>query len=519
MSDSASRKSETQISKFAASQTAGRRSQPTIGDLSAIPSGLEGQKSAPMSVGDIKEVNPATDNDVLGDITLLEEAFAEMEDSVNDIENVTPEAEVDLDDDIPMLHSTIEQPSVMEQAASPDIDASIPVLDQAPSELIEPVIEPANESVHAEAEIPEIPTLSTNSSVAAASSEPAEVSAPTTFSEPVVEIKAEAVSEAMATSEANAKSEAVAASEPLTSTSDIQIPTTAESPSESVESELFKLSGLDIDSPADLSVVEMPPVVTTFDAMDDEIDPISDKASDAESIWAEELVASSPVTSTPAASTPISEPMAFSTPVSQSEPMSQPVSQSKVGDVFSAESVHTSIEEKIAQASGDTAAVSGLNDIPLANEQMSGPVETELAPGFVEEFASAHTSGAISEPLNVSSAGLSKPLSEVIPPAQQANQHNNEPANGVSMSIPFELHSQLSKKIDELVLDATMSLTTELEQQLSQQLESLLGHAVEAVLPKLIDQMANELRNEVKGRVKQQLPTIVNDVLGKTRLS
>ncbi len=107
-------------------------------------------------------------------------------------------------------------------------------------------------------------------------------------------------------------------------------------------------------------------------------------------------------------------------------------------------------------------------------------------------------------------------------PARSAEHHVNlggENSAGLSISIPYTLHSQLSKKIDNLVIEATTSMTNELHHQLTLRLNGLLAQSVEAVLPKLIDQMAHSLRDEVNHQVKQQLPNIINEVLGKTSIS
>jgi len=107
-------------------------------------------------------------------------------------------------------------------------------------------------------------------------------------------------------------------------------------------------------------------------------------------------------------------------------------------------------------------------------------------------------------------------------PLRSAEHHVNlggENSAGLSISIPYALHSQLSKKIDNLVIEATTSMTNELHHQLTLRLDGLLAQSVETVLPKLIDQMAHSLRDEVNHQVKQQLPNIINEVLGKTNIS
>ena len=536
MSDSASRKTEPQASKIAQSQVASNAEQPSIGDLSAIQSGIENPVSNPHSIGDMENVDAATNSDVLGDITLLEEAFAEMEDSAED-----------QDDDIPMLHSTIEQPSVNPLAEEQNASHSIPVLDQQATEFVQNSVPAANSE---NIETADIPTLATNTSADSKPlSEPSidNVSQQSDFSLSDIENLETPVTEAgmepaTVTSESvempdtptlvsHSSVESKPHSEPELSVenlsqngSNTEIPTTMSSQSN------FSLS--DIDNPAEPATeASQEPVVTTFDAVDDEdlealvSAPIPETSAPEENLWADSAAASEPpaVSSTEpqlstidtlSASEPLnnqtaeSSKMTFSTIAENFESNAatpsahEELTDSKVSDdVFTNESMHSTIEEKIAKATGDTTS-SGFHDIPLVNENLSGLPKTELASGFVEDIAQSH---------------FSTPAGELLPQSHESNTQNSEAP--MNMSIPFELHSQLSKKIDELVLDATMSLTNELEGQLSVQLESLLGNAVESVLPKLVDQMANELRAEVKGRIKQQLPIIVNDVLGKTRLN
>ena len=91
-------------------------------------------------------------------------------------------------------------------------------------------------------------------------------------------------------------------------------------------------------------------------------------------------------------------------------------------------------------------------------------------------------------------------------------------SDNAQFSIPQELHTQLSRKIDDLVIEAATSITNELHHQLSLRMENLLNQAMEAVLPSLLEQMAKGLRGEIKEKVKEQLPDIMNDVLQKTRL-
>lgn len=500
MSDSASRKTEVHHSKMAQSKVASNAEEHSIGDLSAIQSEIENPVSNPHTIGDMKNVDATSNSDVLGDITLLEEAFAEMEDSA---ENT--------DDEIPMLHSTIEEPTVNPLAEEQDVSHSIPVLDQQATEFLKnsmPAANSENIEVKPESEIAEmadIPTLDTNSTA-----------------------------ESKALSEPSLDNESQHSEFSLSDMESLEDVSTAEKlETQTTQSSHSNFSLSDIDNPAEKATeAEMEPVVTTFDAVDDEdlealvSSPIAETSTPEENVWANDTASSEPPAfshSEPQASTKDTFSSTNEALKSQTDEASKTafstlaanfdsntsipeehngLTDSKMSDeVFTNDTIHSTIEEKIAKATGDTTS-SGFHDIPLVNEHVSGLPETELAPGFVEDIAQSQ---------------FSTPVGELVPQSKESDSPTSEAS--MNMSIPFELHSQLSKKIDELVLDATMSLTNELEQQLSAQLESLLGNAVESVLPKLVDQMANELRSEVKGRVKQQLPIIVNDVLGKTRLS
>lgn len=77
-----------------------------------------------------------------------------------------------------------------------------------------------------------------------------------------------------------------------------------------------------------------------------------------------------------------------------------------------------------------------------------------------------------------------------------------------------ELHAQLSKKIDALVLDAIESLSDELHQQLASRMEALLMSSVDSALPPLVESFSASLRKEVQAKVHKKMPQIVNDLLG-----
>jgi len=143
---------------------------------------------------------------------------------------------------------------------------------------------------------------------------------------------------------------------------------------------------------------------------------------------------------------------------------------------------------------------------------------------------SAMFAAATSAPPTPMPTALAAPLSNIdapimtvtqaAPPAapRQVATMGNQ-ASSFSLNIPSELHAQLSKKIDQLVVEAATSITNELQVQLSERVEHLLQQAIENALPVLIENMVLSLRSEVRGHIREQLPIIVNDVLAKTRLS
>jgi|GEM_PF-4108601 len=178
------------------------------------------------------------------------------------------------------------------------------------------------------------------------------------------------------------------------------------------------------------------------------------------------------------------------------------------------------------------AVVESVAAAPIA----AAPVpETVVVPAPVPAAAPEHMIAAAPAPdthIEQEPAEAVHVEAELLPPVALAPSAQNAPRESVqatpfpsndtqaySLNIPFELHAQLSKKIDQLVVEAATSITNELQTQLSERVELLLQQAVESTLPALIDNMVQNLRNEVRGRIRQQLPLIVNDVLGKTRLS
>ena len=104
-------------------------------------------------------------------------------------------------------------------------------------------------------------------------------------------------------------------------------------------------------------------------------------------------------------------------------------------------------------------------------------------------------------------------------PSTTAQTHaplNSAPPTTAALSPHDELHKQLSKKMDQFIVEAAATLTDELNRQLSTRLESIILNSIDTILPSLLEQIGQSLRQEVKNNVKQQLPTLINEAMGQT---
>jgi len=93
--------------------------------------------------------------------------------------------------------------------------------------------------------------------------------------------------------------------------------------------------------------------------------------------------------------------------------------------------------------------------------------------------------------------------------------HSEFPAK-TTLSPHDELHKQLSKKMDQFIVEAAATLTDELNRQLSTRLENIILNSIDTILPSLLEQVGQSLRHEVKNNVKQHLPTLINEAMGQT---
>jgi len=614
MPESARHSTQPSESDFHDSQPLDSKKEPSVGDLSKIESEVDTPDSPSQLIGDIDQIEEEAGSDVLGDITLLEEAFAEMEDGADaDAENTNEEnlAELSEDDslddalaadsadneaeeDIPVLSESVEPPTSLSESQlemnEVDGDESIPLLDQQAtvyeaasqaeqetSEASTPVVEsspdeqanPSNEEI-----IPLSELEQENFSAAQASDiinpEAEDFSAPA--SELQSNIGADDLSAQLAQLENelnNEDTEHDASAAPSIAATE-SVLQTAEQSSEVPASEAISASSAEASS----VIGAMESDIIASESTSSIITPEDSEHATVSNI-AQQMTKETGFEPSSPATTPEEDEIDVAHDIPLAESSDEAVehtasnldaladssmpeiemgdleidsenitTNSTVSDLSGLESLG-SIEEKIAAATGETSL--GIHEIPPSVEDS---VSESIISDTVSQFAAQLEESEVdishgdayknpssmfttidsdledeAEALVTSDSSIQDSTTDEAESAitsQSSIEHSvgiigQEQAN-FSLNIPFELHSQLSKKIDELVIDATTSLTNELETQLSSHLESLLGSAVESALPKVVNQMANELRNEVKGQIKQQLPTIINDVLGKTRL-
>ncbi len=434
------------------------KSTPSIGDLSSIDTSIDASNANTPTVGSIPDIDDAQKSEVLGDISLLDEAFAEMNESHTDI---------------PVLNDSITTPSESKILSAEDQSSSIPLLDQEATiyaEMLKPsskITEPepkAKSSIESDDPVSDIedtplfnaPNAKSNSNISEMNSS--------------LETAAELLNEA---APSDIQPETAQNSGPTTAV--IETKTTA------ADSEIE-------EAPRDGPLKETENNDSALEALLDE------EPETAESMSAHLSQISESVTS-------IDEKILGESKLTNDD------SEIEIHEVpLSAMSGHTSETSDFsvslaADLNSDSNETNTL-DTQMLTDNLTEPDGTEIS-----EFNPEIDLNSAAIPQTSHSIGIT---SQGIEPEQEQNNLN--------ISIPFELHSQLSHKIDELVIQATSSITNELHTQLSSRLDVLLAGAVESVLPKLVNQMATELRNEVNDRIKQQLPIIIDEVLNHTRL-
>lgn len=441
-----------------------KEKEPSIGDLTSIETNIETSESQSHAVGDISGIEDETKSDVMGDISLLDEAFAEMEEST-----------AQNDSDIPVLSEAIETPTESRIVPADANGASIPLLDQEATVYAE-MLKPASSASEAKQ----------TTQISDIDSEPTDESEQSLFDSPEAQDNPniEALNNSLETA-----AEIIADNPQTTEASEIP-----EEDSSLKELEITRFEASE-QSMGDTTSLDEEPFSELADNDDD---------SALEALLEDDL------------STPVFDDSNVESDISHLE--------LDIASELETDATSASIDEKIAVASGNSEIE--INEIPVS--ALSEP--SDFPSSFAENLTSEQQANTTTPATETTISNMESEISEFNPDIDLNStvmteaSHSvgitgqNQDQNHFKLNIPFELHSQLSQKIDELVIEATSSITDELHTQLTSRLDNLLGHAVETVLPKLVNQMASELRSEVNSRVKQQLPNIINEVLNKTRL-
>ena len=442
-----------------------KEKEPSIGDLTSIETAIDTPETQSHSVGDISTIDEESKSDVLGDISLLDEAFAEME-----------EGTAQNDSDIPVLSEAIETPTESRIVPVDADSATVPTLDQEATVYAE-MLKPASSTSQAEEK----------SQISDIDSEPTDEAEQSLFDSP--------------DAQDNPNIEALNSS--LETAAELISDTTATTEASEISEEDSNLKELEI---------------TRFEA--------SEQSTADMTSLDEDVLSEPPENNDDSALEALLEDD-LSTPVFDDSDVESDISHLEldIASELETDATSASIDEKIAVASGNSEIE--INEIPVS--ALSEP--SEFPSSFAENLATEQETTITTIPgTETAMSDMASEISEFNPDvdlnssSMTETSHSvgigdqNQGQNHFKLNIPFELHSQLSQKIDELVIEATSSITDELHAQLTSRLDNLLGHAVETVLPKLVNQMATELRSEVNSRVKQQLPNIINEVLNKTRL-
>ena len=507
MSDNTSHATQPSESDFLDSQPLDSdmkaKSTPSVGDLSSIETTMETPDSEIHSVGNLSNIEDSTKSEILGDISLLDEAFAEMNESeVQDAQETSAQN----DTSIPTLKDSIDTPSESRILPADAQSASIPLLDQEATVFAE-MLKPLAESVaYAPPSTPISEPMSALASQVSdiASEDPAgDVDDEPLFDSPeaenntnisemnsALEMAAELISEAVPPEAQEAMENSRAATEKAETVVSTFEASNAVDESEAVveqASTSFESGDAALEALLDEEEIEVPehndPNVES-DISDLQLDIGSEVATDA---------------------TSIDEKISIATAESKTDENDSEIEINEMP-------ISAMVDDMSEPSEFPASFAEALNSAPVDTDSGGSEMLTELEGTEISAF---------NPDIDLNSELSGEAITEISHSVGIAGQGQEEKQdqNNLNLSIPFELHSQLSHKIDELVVQATSSITEELHSQLSSQLDNLLSNAVESVLPKLVNQMANELRTDVNGRIKQQLPNIINDVLNKTRLN
>jgi hypothetical protein len=84
-------------------------------------------------------------------------------------------------------------------------------------------------------------------------------------------------------------------------------------------------------------------------------------------------------------------------------------------------------------------------------------------------------------------------------------------------AISSDLHAHLTHRIDQIVTEALGALSKELNDHLTARMEKLVMESVDDALPGLMESFSNGLRSQVQSQIRKELPKIVNEMLGDVK--
>ncbi|MDH5301344.1 MAG: hypothetical protein OEW58_08290 [Gammaproteobacteria bacterium] len=173
--------------------------------------------------------------------------------------------------------------------------------------------------------------------------------------------------------------------------------------------------------------------------------------------------------------------------------------------------------------SNEELLLNAMLDLPMSVASTE-PLQEVAAPALAAEISTSEFNAeeyqqlmdAIDTELSGNTTPATPPVDSVeTQPTEQAAQTTAAAAAAVQASaFTNELHTQLARQIDALLVTAINTLSDRLNQHMAERMEKLLLDAVDDAMPTLMEQLSQGLRTEVQTQVKSQLPSIVNDMLG-----
>lgn len=164
----------------------------------------------------------------------------------------------------------------------------------------------------------------------------------------------------------------------------------------------------------------------------------------------------------------------------------------------------------------------------VTGEQIS-PDDSVFATSLFEENAEADATdedpGAVfsdMDPMDSVVETADEDLHEAVAQASPQASATERPAAASTPSagvLGGDLHSILSSKLDAIVSETLSAIGNELHQRLSGQIEEMILNSVDRALPPLMQKFSDGLRGEIESQVREQLPNIVNNLMGSMKIS